>query len=163
MTYVEIVKVNKTNFSDLFNLIIKLAEYEKLDPPSPDSKERLLSHLGKYYEGYLAFYENKPVGYIIFFMAYSSFLAKPTLFLEDLFVLEEYRNKGIGKKLFRFCVKKAKEKNCGRLDWTVLDWNSNAISFYKKHGAKHLKEWLYFRLTEDKIDELVGNENYCSK
>ena len=99
---------------------------------------------------YLGYYDGKPVSYITLFFTYSTFLARPTLYLEDIFVLEEYRNKGIGTKLIRFCRNLAREKNCGRMEWMVLTWNTPSIEFYEKCGAKRL-DWFVYRLTADEL------------
>lgn len=151
-------KISNKNFDDFLFLVEKLAEYEKLDPPSDDAKIRLkehgLSDNPKYY-AYLAKINDKFVGYIIYFMNYSSFLALPTLYLEDIFVLKEHRKEGIGQELFNFCVKKANEKNCGRIEWHVLDWNKLGIDFYGKNNAKHLSNWLYYRLKQDQFKDFL--------
>jgi GNAT superfamily N-acetyltransferase len=153
---ITIEKINKENFNEFLWLVEKLAEYEKLNPPDEEAKARLrkdgLSKNPKY-EAYLAKINQKYVGYIIYFMCYSSFLALSTLYLEDIFVLKEFRKKGIGKKLFEFCVSKAKEKKCGRIEWHVLDWNKTGINFYEKNNAKHLSNWLYYRLDKEKMEE----------
>ena len=86
------------------------------------------------------------VGYAIVFETYSSFLALPTLYLEDIFVLSEYRRHGIGLKLFRYCCAEARRRGCGRMEWVVLDWNKSAIRFYNRLGAKRMKEWQLYRL-----------------
>jgi GNAT superfamily N-acetyltransferase len=86
---------------------------------------------------------------MLYFFTYSSFLAKKTLYLEDIFVSETYRKLGIGKMLMDELVKIAKSHKCGRMEWCVLDWNFNAIRFYENIGAEHLKEWLYYRMSFD--------------
>lgn len=150
--------INHSNFSEFLYLIDKLAEYEKLAAPDEKAKIRLrkdgLSKNPKY-EAYLAKKDDKYVGYVIFFMSYSSFLAKPTLYLEDIFVLDEKRKTGIGQKLLNFVVSKAKERDCGRIEWHVLDWNKLGIKFYEKNNAKHLSNWLYYRLTSDQFDDFL--------
>jgi len=88
------------------------------------------------------------VGYALYFYTYSSFVAKPSLYLEDLFVLEEYRKGGVGFALFRRCVREAISKGCGRMEWAVLAWNEKAIKFYEKLGAKRLSDWYVYRLDE---------------
>jgi len=151
----KIEKINHENFNDFLYLIDKLAEYEKLDPPNMQAKHRLRVdglHKNPKYEAYLANFSDNYVGYIIYFMNYSSFLALPILYLEDIFVLKDYRKMGFGQKLFNFCVRKAKEKNCGRIEWHVLDWNKIGIDFYEKNHAKHLSNWKYYRLTRDKFN-----------
>jgi len=153
-----IEKINHENFNDFLYLIDKLAEYEKLDPPNRKAKHRLRVdglHENPKYEAYLAKIKDTYVGYIIYFMNYSSFLALPTLYLEDIFVLKEQREEGVGQNLFNFCVKKAKEKNCGRVEWHVLDWNKLGIDFYEKNHAEHLSDWLYYRLTQDEFENFL--------
>ena len=150
--------IKNSNFDEFFNLIVNLAEYEKLTRPDENAKVRLKKHgLSKKpkYEAYVGKIEGKYVGYIIFFMTYSSILAKPTLYLEDIFVLKEYRCMGVGQKLFSFIVSKAKERDCGRIEWHVLDWNQTAIKFYEKNNAKHISNWLFYRLTSDKFNDFL--------
>jgi len=155
---IKIEKINNENFNQFLVLVKMLADYEKLEQHSDKACDRLrrdgLSDCPKY-EAYLAKIDDKFVGYIIYFMSYSSFLALPSLYLEDIFVLKEYRNKNIGQKLFNFCVKKAKQKNCGRIEWHVLDWNKPGLNFYKKINAKHMSEWHYYRLTKDEFDKFL--------
>ena len=144
-----IVPVSRANFSSLPFLISKLADYEHLKGPAKAAKARLKRHcLGRKpkFEAYLALDGGTPVGYVLFFQAYSSFLARPTLFLEDLFVLKEHRGKGVGRKLFEFCIRRARRRKCGRMDFTVLDWNARAMDFYKRHGAKDTG-WKYWRIS----------------
>lgn len=153
-----IESIKHTNFNEFLFLVDKLAEYEKLTPPDNEAKIRLredgISKNPKY-EAFLGKKDNRYISYVIFFMSYSSFLAKPVLYLEDIFVLNEYRKKGIGQKLFKFIVSLAKERDCGRIEWHVLDWNQPGIKFYKKNNAKHLSNWLYYRLTSDQFDNFV--------
>jgi len=154
----KIVKINHENFNDFLYLIDKLAEYEKLTPPDRQAKHRLRIdglHTPNKYEAYLAELNDSYIGYVIYFMNYSSFLALPTLYLEDIFVLKEYRKLGIGQKLFNFCVKKANEKNCGRIEWHVLDWNKLGQDFYEKNNAKHLSNWMYYRLKKDQFKDFL--------
>ncbi|NVM01820.1 MAG: GNAT family N-acetyltransferase [Candidatus Helarchaeota archaeon] len=149
----KIERISESNFNDFVYLIEKLAEYEKLEPPDDEAKVRLkrdgLSEDPKY-EAYLGFLNGKPIGYIIFFFTYSSFLAMPTLYLEDILILEEYRRKGFGEKLFNFCVKQAQLRECGRMEWCVLTWNEPAIKFYEKIGASRLN-WFFYRLTKEEF------------
>jgi GNAT superfamily N-acetyltransferase len=131
-------------------LVDALADYEKLKRPSRSARARLLRDAfgkRKRFEALIAFVDRKPVGYAIFFETYSSFLALPTLYLEDIFVLQEYRKERIGLKLFRHYWDEARRRRCGRMEWTVLDWNKSAIRFYEKLGAKHMKEWNLYRMT----------------
>lgn len=155
---IKIEKINHENFDEFLTLVKMLADYEKLDPPSEKAKIRLrkdgLSDHPKY-EAYLAKIKDDYAGYIIYFMSYSSFLALPSLYLEDIFVLKEFRKHKVGQQLFNFCVNKAKEKNCGRIEWHVLDWNKPGLNFYKKINAKHMSDWHYFRLTQDDFDKFL--------
>lgn len=162
------IQASKTNirkalFQDadsLFYLIDSLADYEKLQKPSDEAKERMmLDFLGDFprASAWLAEYENKPVGYAITFYTYSTFLGLPTLYIEDIFVLKEYRGRGLGKELFNFCAKLALAEGCGRMEWLVLDWNQTAIDFYEKAGAKKMKEWELFRMTREDLLKFVNN------
>ena len=140
--------VTADNFNDFIFLIEKLAEYEKLTPPDDEAKARLkvdgLSDNPKY-EAFLGKLGDDYIAYIIYFFNYSSFLALPTLYLEDIFVLKEYRRRGFGMKLFNFCREQAKERGCGRIELCVLTWNEPAIKFYEKTGADRL-DWYFYRL-----------------
>jgi GNAT superfamily N-acetyltransferase len=142
-------KVNKSNFFYFIELVRKLAQYEKLTPPNKAAEKRLkkdsISSKPKI-ESYLVFSGGKPIAYLILLMTYSSFLAKQTLYIEDIFILKEYRQKGIGQKMFDFIKKLAKKRKCGRIEWTVLKWNKPAIKFYEKNKATAMKEWFFYRL-----------------
>ena len=146
-----IKKVNAETFDDFLGLIVKLAEYEKLASPDEAAKRRLrldcLSDKPKY-EAFIGKLDGKAVSYVIFFFTYSSFLALPTLFLEDIFVLEEYRRQGVGQKMFDFLKETAKREGCGRIEFTVLNWNKSAQEFYEKNRAKRL-EWFLYRLVKE--------------
>ena len=148
---VVIEKVKAETFDDFLGLIDKLAEYEKLPPPDDEAKRRLrrdcLSEKPKY-EAFIGKIGDKPVSYIIYFFTYSSFLALPTLFLEDIFVLKDYRRQGIGQKMFDYLKETAKREGCGRIEFTVLKWNKSAQEFYEKNGAKRL-EWFLYRLVKE--------------
>jgi len=130
-------------------LIDALADYENLDRPDPDAKARLLADAVSErprFEVRLAEVDGVVAGYAFFFMTYSSFLAKPLLYLEDIFVLTEHRGVGAGKALFDACVIEARARGCGRMEWRVLTWNEPAIAFYRRRGAQNLEEWHTFRL-----------------
>lgn len=155
--------------SSLFELINALAEYEQLPGPNEEALERLkndtLSEFPRV-STWIAEYENKAVGYAMVLFTYSSFLAKPTLFIEDLFVLPIYRGKGIGSALYRNCAQLALEEGCGRMEWLVLDWNRPAMDFYENNGATKLYEWIPYRMTRENLIDYLntggtknGNEN----
>jgi len=96
------------------------------------------------------------VGYAFVFEMYSSFLALPTLYLEDIFVLPEYRGLGAGISLFKFVVAEADRRECGRVDFMALDWNKNARDFYHRLGAQHLTEWCYYRLSREQFQGITA-------
>lgn len=149
MKKITIRKAAKRDGKALLGLIDALAEFEKLTPPSYPARRRLLNDAfgeRKRFDAYLAFLDTTPVGYAIMFETYSSFLALPTLYLEDIFVLPRHRGKGIGLKLFQMYQQEAIRRGCGRMEWIVLDWNKDAIRFYDRLGAKHMKQWLFYRL-----------------
>lgn len=150
---IEIERVVPENFETFVQLIEKLAEYEKLSPPDEAAKSRLKEDAFRgnpFYEAYLGSINGIPAGYITFYFSYSTFLAKPTLYLEDIFVREEYRKQGLGKALFDFCRKEAESRGCGRIDWTVLTWNKPSIEFYEKQGGRR-QDWYLYRLEGDEI------------
>ncbi len=151
---IKIRKAGKEDIPNILDLIKELAEYEKLsDEVSADEIKLKNTLFGKtkYAEVLIAEYNGKPAGQALFFYNYSTFLAKPGIYLEDLFVKPEYRGKGIGKKLITNLIQIAKEKDYGRVEWAVLDWNESAIKFYKNLGAELMIDWKIFRLTEDKF------------
>jgi GNAT superfamily N-acetyltransferase len=147
----------------LIKLIVALAEFEKLTPPDAEARKRLLEDgFGERprFETWLAFAagSKEPVGYALIFETYSSFLARPSLYLEDIFVLPEYRGRGIGSALLRHCIGLAHERDCGRVEWTCLDWNTRAQCTYEKLGAQRLSQWYLYRLTRDSIEH-IAREN----
>lgn len=133
----------------IHTLVDALADYEKLDRPTPEARNRLAADLfgpKPRIECLLAFMDGYPCGYAIILETYSSFLALPTLFLEDIFVLPEYRGRKAGYALFEEIKGEALKRGCGRIEWNVLDWNRLAIDFYQRLGATHMKEWQLFRI-----------------
>jgi GNAT superfamily N-acetyltransferase len=147
---IKIRKAKKSDSKEIIRLIIELARFEKLKPPSPAAQKNLIrdAFSGKPpFEIFLAFDGDKAVGYAFYFYTYSTFLAKPTLYLEDIYINDKYRGSGIGKKLMEKLFSTAKAKKCGRMEWIVLDWNKNAINFYDRLGAKEMKEWKFYRMT----------------
>jgi GNAT superfamily N-acetyltransferase len=139
-------------------LIHALAEYEKLSHEVTGRLEDLAQHLfgdRPYAECIMARVEDTPVGFALFFHNYSTFLMKPGIYLEDLFVLPEYRGQGIGQSLLKYLGKLAIERDCGRLEWNVLDWNSPAIAFYQRMGAEIKPEWELCRVTGEALENLA--------
>ena len=142
-------KASKEDSKDILRLINELAEFEKLVPPDNAAKKRLIKDAFSDEPPFrilLALKNNLVVGYAFYLFTYSSFLAKKTLYLEDIFISDKYRNQGIGKLFFEKLTELAGKNKCGRMEWVVLDWNVNAINFYDNLGAKELKEWKTYRL-----------------
>jgi GNAT superfamily N-acetyltransferase len=140
-------------------LIRALAEYERLAHAVLLDEARLHDHLfgpRPYCETLIAEDAGTPVGFALFFHNYSTFLGLPGLYLEDLFVLPEYRGRGHGKALFMALARLAVERGCGRLEWSVLDWNEPAIGFYRSLGATAMDEWTVYRLIGDELRELAS-------
>jgi GNAT superfamily N-acetyltransferase len=151
---IRIRRAQRSDAAVLLSLIDALADYEKLPGPTPEAKARLIRDgFGDKprFEAVLAELHGKPAGYALFFETYSSFIAMPTLYLEDLFVIPEARGKGVGKALAEFCIQEAVNRGCGRMEWMVLDWNKPAIEFYRRYGAHYLREWCLFRLTAEQL------------
>ena len=133
----------------LLDLIDGLADYEKLERPDSAARQRLAADAfadPPRFHVLLAEVDGNSVGYAFYFFTYSTFLARPTLYLEDIFVLPEWRGHGAGVGLFRACAREAVQRGCGRMDWQVLSWNEPSIRFYERLGARHLDTWLPFRL-----------------
>jgi GNAT superfamily N-acetyltransferase len=143
----------------LFNLICALAQYERLSHQVTGSAELLQHHLfgdRPFVEAILAEWEGQPVGFALFLYNYSTFLTKPGIYLEDLFVLPAYRRRGIGKALITYLAQRAVAEGCGRLEWSVLDWNEPAIAFYQQMGADVLPDWRICRVTGDSLTNLAA-------
>ena len=145
----------------ILELIRALADYERAPNDVVATEEILLETLfGKKpaAEVLLLFENDAAVGFAVFFHNFSTWLGRPGLYLEDLFVRPEHRGKGYGRALLVELAKIARERNCGRMEWAVLDWNEPAIQFYRKLGAKPMEEWTVFRLTRDGIANLADSQ-----
>jgi GNAT superfamily N-acetyltransferase len=156
---VTIRKATQSDAPAVLSLVDALAAYERLTPPNAEAKKRLVRDMTTEpprYEAYLAEIDGQAIGYAFVFETYSSFLALPTLYLEDLFVLPEHRQKKAGYRLFTAMVKEAHRRGCGRMEWTVLDWNQLAIDFYTRLGATHMKEWQVHRLARKDMEEIIA-------
>jgi GNAT superfamily N-acetyltransferase len=139
-------------------LIRGLAEYERLAHEVQASAARVRAHgfgRRRYFETLICRRAGRPVGFALYFFTYSTFLARPTLYLEDLFVLPEERGNGAGRALLRALARIAVRRGCGRLEWAVLDWNRPAIGFYKRLGARLRREWILTRLTGTPLRRLA--------
>ncbi len=145
----------------ILEMIRGLAEYEKLSHvciATEDELRRTLFGARPAAEVLLAFEGEACVGFALFFPNYSTFLAKPGLYLEDVFVKPEARGRGVGLELLKRLASIARERGYGRMEWSVLDWNEPAIGFYKKLGANILEEWKICRVTGDAIGALADRE-----
>jgi GNAT superfamily N-acetyltransferase len=143
----------------ILELIRDLATYERAPNEVTATEERLEDVLfgeRPAAEVLLAFEQDSPVGFGVFFYNFSTWLGRPGLYLEDLFVKPEKRGKGYGRALLIELAKIARDRECGRMEWAVLDWNEPAIKFYRALGAKPMDEWTVFRLTRDGIARLAN-------
>lgn len=145
----------------VLELVDALADYEKLERPRADARERLIADgfertPPRFVTLLAEDADGRAVGYAFFLETYSSFLARPTLYIEDLFVLPEARGKGAGSALFTALAAEAVGRGCGRMEWVCLDWNELAIGFYESKGAQHLDDWRYYRLTGEELARAAG-------
>ncbi len=145
----------------ILRFIKDLAEYEKMLEEVVATEEGLQKSLfdKEQAEVIIAEEYGRPVGFALFFHNYSTFLGKANLYLEDLFVKPEYRGKGFGKALLSFLGKIAVDRDCGRLDWWCLDWNTSSIEFYKEMGAIPMDEWTVYRVEGEKLKRLAEMNN----
>jgi GNAT superfamily N-acetyltransferase len=158
MERITIRRAGPADAESLLELIRALAAYERLEPPGPDARTRLLEHgFGPRprFEAFLAEQGDVAIGYAIVFETYSTFLARPTLFLEDLFVRPEARRQGAGNALLRYLAAEAVTRGCGRMEWAVLDWNELAQGVYRHAGAERLDDWRLCRLTGEALRRLA--------
>lgn len=143
----------------LLQLIRGLADYERLLPEVVTTEELLRQHLfgtRPSAEALLARAQGEPVGFALYFTNFSTFLGRPGLYLEDLFVLSEHRGRGYGARLFRRVAQIALERECGRMEWSVLDWNEPALDFYRRMGAQPMSEWTVQRLTGEALRQAAS-------
>ena len=150
----------------ILELIRDLATYERAPNEVTATEEQLIDVLfgeRPAAEVLLAFEKDTPVGFAVFFQNFSTWLGRPGLYLEDLFVKPEKRGKGYGRALLVDLARIARDRGCGRMEWAVLDWNEPAIKFYRALGAKPMDEWTVFRLTPDGIARLAQSESILPK
>jgi GNAT superfamily N-acetyltransferase len=155
--HIQLRFAEKKDIAVILEFIRGLAEYEHLSDIVKINEADLKNYLfkKKLIEVVIGEYDKTPAGFALFFNTFSTFLGKPGIFIEDIFVKPEFRGKGLGKQFFNFLAKIAVERNCGRLEWSCLDWNKPSIEFYKKQGARPLDEWTTYRITEDGIKKLA--------
>jgi len=142
-------------------LVDGLADYERLPRPDPDARCRLAvdaQATPPRFHLLLAEVAGAIAGYAVWFLTYSTFLALATLYLEDLFVLPDARGRGAGAALFRACAEEAVRQGCGRMEWSVLAWNRPSMDFYEARGARHMSDWLLFRLDGDALRRVANDE-----
>lgn len=152
-------KAEKADVPVILYFIEKLAEYEKLSHEVEATEADLELYLfgdQKHAEVLIAYEEEKPVGFALYFHNFSTFLGKPGIYLEDLFVLESHRGLGYGTRLLSSLAHLALERKCGRLEWAVLDWNEPSIEFYKSLGARLMNEWIVNRLSGENLAKLAA-------
>jgi GNAT superfamily N-acetyltransferase len=154
----QIRKASEADVPVIVWFIRQLAEYERLLQEAVMTEESLRESLfgsRPSAEVLLGYYQDKPVAFAVFFHNFSTFLGRRGLYLEDLFVIPEMRGKGFGRAFLVHLAKIARERNCGRFEWAVLDWNEPAIQFYKKLGAVPMNEWSIFRVTGEALERLA--------
>jgi GNAT superfamily N-acetyltransferase len=162
MTNLEVRTTTEADVPIILSLIRELAEYER----APDAVVATEAGLREVLFGpkrsaevLLALENGNAVGFAVYFHNFSTWLGRPGLYLEDLFVRPNVRGKGYGRALLERLAQIAQERGCGRMEWAVLDWNDPAIQFYRKLGAEPMNEWTVFRLTEDGIAKLAGSKS----
>lgn len=158
-TNIENLKIRETEEEDcklILSLIHEIAKYEKMENEVIATEESLMESIFKNNraEAVILELDEEPVGYAIYFYNFSTFIGRSGLYLEDIFIKKEYRGRGIGKEVFKFLVKKAREEGCKRMEWSCLNWNEPSIKFYKSLGAVPMDEWTVYRLTEQEIIKL---------
>ena len=149
----------KADVPIILAFIKKLADYERLSHEVIATEELLRKTLfgrARTAEVAIGYLVREPVGFALFFHNYSTFVGRPGIYIEDLFVDESFRRRGFGRALLLYVARLAKERDCGRLEWSVLDWNEPAINFYKKLGAAPMGEWTVFRVTGEKLNALAN-------
>jgi GNAT superfamily N-acetyltransferase len=142
----------------ILGFIKQLAQYEKLAHEVKATEDILRATIfgqKAYAEVIICYYKDNAVGFALFFHNFSTFLGKPGIYLEDLYIKPEVRGKGFGKKMLAYLAKLAKERDCGRLEWWVLNWNKTAIDFYKSLGAKPMNEWTVYRIDGEALINLA--------
>ncbi len=144
------------DISLVLEFIKELAEYEEMLDEVVATEEILMDSLfnKKTAEVVIGEYNGRPVTFALFFHNFSTFLGRPGIYLEDLYVKPEMREKGIGTIMLAFLAKLAKERNCGRLEWWCLDWNEPSIKFYKQMGAIPMEDWTVYRVDGESLDKL---------
>lgn len=157
---IEIKKVTKQSADALFKLIMEMAAHEKETDQVVNTPEKIRKNLveDEQAQAYLIYVDGNLAGYFIYFYTYSSYLGRRNLYIEDIFIRPEKRGSGLGKQVLSHICAVAKREGCARVDWTCLDWNTNAMEFYHHMGADFLKERCYFRMEKEQINRLAGEK-----
>ena len=145
----------------IFSLVKELADYERLTHEvvaTENDIRRSLFGERPFAEALIGEYERTPISFALFFYNFSTFIGKPGIYLEDLYVKPEYRSKGLGRKMLAYIARLAIKRNCGRFEWSVLDWNTPAIRTYDRLNAKPMQDWILYRLTGGALAELAKEE-----
>jgi len=145
----------------ILGLIRQLADYEKLAGEAVATEQQLREHLfgpRPAAETLIARAGEEAVGFALFFPSFSTFVGRPGIYLEDLFVIPEWRGRGCGRRLLAAVARIALERGCGRLEWAVLDWNEPALRFYRRLGARAMDEWTVYRVTNEALCRLAASE-----
>ena len=145
----------------ILKMIRGLAEYERLAHQMEATVSQIRRHgfgRRRYFEALICRRGRTPIGFALYFFTYSTFVGRPTLYLEDLFVLPEERGRGAGKALLSSLARIAVRRGCGRLEWAVLDWNEKAFRFYRRLGAKPAKQWVLTRLSGEPLRRLAARK-----
>jgi GNAT superfamily N-acetyltransferase len=156
----QIRAATKDDVPVILSFIKKLADYERLSHEVVATEASLRETLfgrRRTAEVALGYFKREPVGFVLFYHNYSTFLGQPGIYIEDLFVDESFRRRGFGRALLTYVARLAKERRCGRLEWSVLDWNEPAIIFYKKIGAAPMTEWTVYRVTGESLRKLAAD------
>ena len=156
----QIRSASKADVPIILSFIQKLADYERLSHEVVATEKILAETLfgrRRTAEVVIGYYKKEAIGLVLFFHNYSTFLGQPGIYIEDLFVDEPYRRRGFGGALLSYVARLARERNCGRLEWSVLDWNEPAINFYRKLGAVPMREWTVFRVTGESLNKLASS------
>ncbi|MGB3634066.1 MAG: GNAT family N-acetyltransferase [Rubrobacteraceae bacterium] len=159
MPEVEIRLATEEDVPLILRFIKQLAEYERLSHEVVATEESLRDSLfGEFRvaETLLAYLGDEPAGFALFFHNFSTFLGKPGIYLEDLYVSDEFRGAGVGRSLLAHLAKLAGKRGCGRLEWWVLDWNEPAIDFYKSLGAQPMDDWTVYRVAGEELHKLAS-------
>jgi GNAT superfamily N-acetyltransferase len=158
--HLRIVPASRNDLPLILSLIKELAEYERLANEVVATEEILAETLfgeHPFAEVVLALYDEEPAGYALFFHSFSTFLGRPGIYLEDLYVRPPFRSRGIGKTLLIFLAQLAQKRKCGRLEWAVLNWNESAIGFYRSLGAQPMDTWTVNRLSGENLARLAAH------